>query len=79
MKKAVLSIALILLMAACLPLTPASPTPPVVSNVDNAGTAEAMLKTAIAQTLAVLPTSTPLPAVDTATSTATSSSEILPH
>jgi hypothetical protein len=78
MKKAVLSIALILLMAACLPLTPASPTPPVVSNVDNAGTAEAMLKTAIAQTLAVLPTSTPLPAVDTATSTATSSSGILP-
>ncbi len=78
MKKAVLSIALILLTAACLPLTPAPPLPTVVSEFDNAGTAEAMLKTAIAQTLAVLPTSTPLPPVNTATSTATSSPGILP-
>ena len=78
MKKAVLSIALILLTAACLPLTPAPPAPTVVSNVDNAGTAEAMLKTAIAQTMAVLSTNTPLPPVNTATSPATSSPEILP-
>lgn len=78
MRKAVLSIALGLLMAACLPLTPAPPAPTVVSNVDNAGTAEAMLKTAIAQTLAVLPTNSPLPPVNTATSTATSSPETFP-
>jgi hypothetical protein len=78
MKKAVLSIALILLMAACLPLTPAPPAPPVVTNVDNAGTAEGMLKTAIAQTLAVLPTNTPLPPVNTATSTVLSGPEFLP-
>ena len=78
MKKAVLSIALVLLTAACLPLTPAPPAPTVVGNVDNAGTAEAMLKTAIAQTLAVLPTNSPLPPVNTATSPATSTSELLP-
>lgn len=78
MKKAVLSIALILLTAACLPLTPAPPTPPVVSDVDNARTAEAMLKTAIAQTLAVLPTNTPSPVISVATSTHTSTPEILP-
>ena len=76
MKKAVLSIALLLLMAACLPLTPAPPAPTVVSNVDNAGTAEAMLKTAIAQTLAVLPTSTP--PVNTATEPATPTLGVLP-
>jgi len=78
MNKAVLSIALLLLTAACLPFTPAPPAPTVVSNVDNAGTAQAMLKTAIAQTLAALPTSTPLPPVNTATSTATSNSELIP-
>jgi hypothetical protein len=78
MKKAVLSITLVLLMAACLPLTPAPPAPTVVSNVDNAGTAEAMLKTAIAQTLAVLPTNTPSPVISVATSTQTSTPEILP-
>lgn len=78
MNKAVLSIALLLLTAACLPLTPAPPPPTIDSNVDNAGTAEAMLKTAIAQTLAVLPTSTPPPPVNTVTSPATSTSELLP-
>jgi hypothetical protein len=78
MNKAVLSIVLLLLTAACLPLTPAPPAPTVVSNIDNAGTADAMLKTAIAQTLAVLPTNTPLPPVNTATSPATSTLELLP-
>ncbi len=78
MNKAVLSLALLLLTAACLPLTPAPPAPTVVSNIDNAGTAEAMLRTAIAQTLAVLPTNTPLPPVNTATLPATSTSELLP-
>lgn len=73
MKKAVFSLALILLMAACLPLTPAPPAPPVV---DNAGTAEAMLKTAIVQTLTAQPTVTLLPPVSLATSTSTP--EILP-
>ncbi len=58
MNKAVLCVALILVTAACLPLTPAPPAPPVV---DNAGTAEAMLKTAIVQTLTAQPTVTPLP------------------
>ena len=77
MKRAVFSVALILMTAACLPLTPApaTPTPPVV---DNAGTAESMLKTAVAQTLAVLPTDTPLSAVSSATSTFTSAPEALP-
>ena len=77
MKRAVLVVALILLTSACLPLTPA-PAPPATPVVDNAGTAEAMLKTAIAQTLAVLPTSTPLPAVSTITSTTTLVPEITP-
>jgi hypothetical protein len=68
MKKAFFSIALILLTAACLPLTPAPPAPPVV---DNAGTAESMLKTAIVQTLTAQPTGTTLPPVSSATSTST--------
>ena len=70
MKRAVFSVALILLTAACLPLTPAPPAIPSPV-VDHAGTAEAMLKTAIAQTLAVLPTGTPIPVINTATSTST--------
>jgi hypothetical protein len=70
MKRAVFSVVLILLTAACLPLTPAPPAPPSPI-VDNAGTADAMLKTAIAQTLAVLSTSTPVLAENTATSTST--------
>jgi hypothetical protein len=78
MKKAILSIALMLLTAGCLPLTPAPPAPTVAGNVDNAGTAEAMLKTAIAQTLAVLPTDTPSPVVSSATSTFTLIPETLP-
>jgi hypothetical protein len=73
MKKAVFSLALILLTAACLPLTPAPPAPPVV---DNAGTAEAMLKTAIVQTLTAQPTGTLLPSVSSAT--LSSSPETLP-
>ncbi len=76
MKRAVISSVLILLTAACLPLTP-SPAPPAPPVVDNAGTADAMLKTAIAQTLAVLPTYTPLPPVSSETPTATSASEML--
>lgn len=71
MKRVFLSVALILLTAACLPLTPA-PAPPTPPVIDNAGTADAMLKTAIAQTLAVLPTNSPLPPVSSATSAATS-------
>jgi hypothetical protein len=66
MNKAVLCVTLILLTAACLPLTPAPPAPPVV---DNAGTAEAMLKTAIVQTLTAQPTGTPLPLMSSATPT----------
>jgi hypothetical protein len=77
MKRLVLVLAVILLMTACLPLTPAPPQPsPAV--VDNAGTAEAMLQTAIAQTLAVLPTNSPLPQVSSATLPATSTPEIFP-
>jgi hypothetical protein len=72
MKKTVLFVALILLTAACLPLTPAPPAPPVV---DNAGTAESMLKTAIVQTLTAYPTGTP-PVLSPATFT--SAPEILP-
>jgi hypothetical protein len=74
MKKAVLAVALILLMSACLPLTPAPPSATPV--VDNAGTAEAMLKTAIAQTLSAQPSSTTMPVVSSATST--SAPEIVP-
>jgi hypothetical protein len=75
MKRIALFVALIFLTTACLPLTstPPPPTPPVV---DNARTAEAMLKTAIAQTLAVLPTDTP--PLSTATSIATSTLEMFP-
>lgn len=73
MNKAVLCVALILLTAACLPLTPAPTTPPVM---DNAGTAEAMLKTAIVQTLTAQPTGTPLPLMSSATATFTQ--ELLP-
>jgi hypothetical protein len=77
MKRAVLFVALILLTSACLPLTPA-PAPSASPVIDNAGTADAMLKTAIAQTLAVLSTSTPLPPVSSATSTVTLTAEIMP-
>ena len=77
MQRAILSVALILLTAACLPLTPA-PAPPAPPIVDNAGTADSMLKTAVAQTLAVLSTDTPVLAVSSATSSPTSSPEILP-
>ena len=79
MKRAVVFVALILLMSACLPLTPApAPAPSASLVVDNAGTADAMLKTAIAGTLAVLPTSSPVPPVSSATSPATVTPEILP-
>ncbi len=77
MKRVVLFVALILLTTSCLPLTPAPP-PPTAQVVDNAGTAEAMLQTAIAQTLAVLPTNTPLPPVSSATSPATFTPEVFP-
>jgi hypothetical protein len=77
MKRAFLSIVLLLLTAACLPFTPAPP-PPASPVVDNAGTAESMLKTAIAQTLTALPSGTPSPVVSSATSTTTSMPEVLP-
>jgi hypothetical protein len=77
MKRAVVFVTLILLTAACLPLTPA-PSPIASAVVDNAGTADAMLKTAIVQTLAVLPTHTPLPLVSSATSASTLVPEIMP-
>ena len=77
MNRAVVFVTLMLMTAACLPLTPA-PAPPAPPVVDNAGTAEAMLKTAIAQTLAVLPTNTPLPPVSSTTSTSTLVPEIMP-
>ena len=77
MQKTVLSVALILLMAACLPLTPA-PAPPAPPIVDNAGTADAMLKTAVVQTLTAQSTGTPSPVISSATSTSTSTAAILP-
>jgi hypothetical protein len=77
MKRAVFFVALILLMTACLPLTPTA-APPVPPVIDNAGTAEAMLQTAIAGTLAVLPSDTPMAAVSTGTSTSSPTPEIPP-
>ena len=69
MKKAVLSAALLLMTAACLPLTPApgpsGPTPVV----DDAGTVQAALKTAIVQTLTAQPSKTPAPLLSSATFT----------
>ncbi len=71
MKKAVLSAFLLFVTAACLPLTPApqpiGPTPAV----DQAGTAQAMLKTAIVQTLTAQPSNSPTPLLNPATSTYT--------
>ena len=56
MKKAVFAFALLLFAAGCLPFTPVVPTPGTGPTVDNAGTAEAALKTAIVQTLTAQPT-----------------------
>jgi hypothetical protein len=71
MNKAVLSAALLLFTAACLPLTPA-PQPSAPSPVvDQAETAQAMLKAAIIQTLTALPSNSPNPVLSPATSTST--------
>ena len=75
MKKTVFAVAVILLIGACLPLTPAPNTSP---NVDAAGTAEANLKTAVAQTLTAQPTGTSFPPTNTTTSTLTSESILSP-
>jgi hypothetical protein len=69
MKKTVFAVVVILLIGACLPLTPApNPSP----NVDVVGTAEANLKTAVVQTLTAQPTFTSAPPTDTTTPTITS-------
>ena len=67
MKKAAFALGLLLLTAACLPFTPVVPTPDNRPTVDNVGTAEAALKTAIAQTLTAQPTHTPVIAVSSPT------------
>lgn len=64
MKKAVLSLVLVLVLSACFPLTP---PPNLDPSSDTAGTAQASLQTAVAQTLAALPTQTSAPPVSTAT------------
>ena len=67
MKKAIVAVPLLLFAAPCLPLTPVVPTPDNRPTVDNAGTAEAALETAIAQTLAAQPTHTPVIALSSPT------------
>lgn len=68
MKKAVFTLVCVLLLTACLPLTPSPNLPPIIqTSVDAAGTGEAVLKTAIAQTLAAQPTQTSAPLISTAT------------
>ncbi len=75
MKKTVFAVVVILLIGACLPLTPApNPNP----NVDLAGTAEANLKTAVVQTLTAQPTNTFTPSTDIATPTITSEVAVSP-
>ena len=74
MKKAAFGVVVVFLLTACLPLTPAPPVPSPI--VDGAGTAEAMLKTAIVQTLTAKPTRTPVLVVSPATPTL--SSEVPP-
>lgn len=69
MKKAVFSVVLVFLLAACFPLTPAPDIPPIL---DEAGTAQADLQTAVAQTLAALPTNTSAPPESLVTPTLTS-------
>ena len=71
MKKAVFPVALLFFTAACLPFTPAVPTPHNRPTADNAGTAEAALKTAIAQTLSAQPTHTPVIAISSPTESPT--------
>lgn len=58
MKKIIFAVAVIFLIGACLPLTPA-PNP--VPNVDVAGTNAAIVQTSVAQTLTALPTATSVP------------------
>jgi hypothetical protein len=73
MNKTVFAVAVILFIAACLPLTPAPDTSPVV---DAAGTAEALMMTAVVQTLTAQPTHTSAPPVNSATPTFTQ--EVVP-
>ena len=76
MKKAVLSLTLVLFLTACFPLTPAPPAPSPI--VNGAGTAEAVLKTAIAQTLTAQPTGSPTPVLAESSATPSLPSEIPP-
>lgn len=74
MKKVVFSAALLVFLSACLPF---SPTPAIPSPiVDAAGTGEAMLKTAVVQTLTAQPTLTSTPSDIPASPTLTS--EVVP-
>ena len=69
MKKAVFSVALLIFLTACFPVNPAPAVPSQV--VDAAGTAEAMLKTAIVQTLTAQPTGTSTPPISSQLSSET--------
>lgn len=73
MNKTVFAAAVILFIAACLPLTPVPNPSPVV---DTAGTAEAIMMTSVVQTLTAQPTHTSAPQVNSATPTFTQ--EVVP-
>lgn len=75
MKKTVLAVAVVFLLGACLPFTP---TPDTNPNLDLAGTAEANLETAVAQTLTAQPTITRPPSSDTPAPTITSEVAVAP-
>lgn len=75
MKNAVFAVVVLLLIGACLPLTPApNPNP----NVDLAGTAEANVKTAVVQTLTAQPTNTFISSTDTPSPTIVSEVSVSP-
>ena len=61
----VLGLILALLLSACLPLPISTPTPRPGATIDTSGTADALFKTAVAQTLTAQPTFTAVP-TDTA-------------
>ena len=64
MKKIALPVIAALILGACLP---SNPVPDTVPTADLAGTADAVAKTSVAQTLTALPTITVAPVTDTAT------------
>jgi hypothetical protein len=64
MKKIALPVIAALILGACLP---SNPVPNTVPTANSAGTADALAKTSVAQTLTALPTITVAPVTDTAT------------